>query len=558
MSPHLSAIRNVHVKFLAGFGLALAMAVLFSASPASAQIMSNTPINIGQKPQLFFDNHMVEMVHYLTRRVHRPEKHPRNPLIVKDKPWEDDIYIRTGTFCVAWDPLEELFKCWYCDKGWDYDAFMGRDQDLSGLVPKGWWETQDWHWLYAESEDGLKWRKPPLDYRVFEGQKTNICLGRPDYGQVMVGSFFLDDLEKDPEKRFKSMHWRQRGNSSDIRIAHSADGRSWVTNDDPVIVGGNHERRLGDEMMILPDTVTGQYILNVRENYMEERLDYTTVPVKVEKNWDFPYYPDAPLLMNKRRVFVTNSNSLNNWPTLREVMVPDDRLDNIDEAHYSMPILRIGDVFVAFLNCYYEVDNTMDVRMLFSRDAYNWTPVDRGCPYLVRGSEEEGAWDRYMVEIGNSVILREDKIYIFYGGGAAHHDWWEYGEKEGLDMPDEPGVSKFFLGLATLRPEGFVSLDSTVRPGLLLTRPFISDGSQLQMNAVCGKTGYVDVELTDAEDNVIAGYERSACDRFDGDAARHVVTWNGKSQLPSEVLAQGAKLRFFTQHAALYSFRIIE
>ena len=532
--------------------------MFLSALSASAQIMSNTPISIGQKPQLFFDNHMVEMVHYKTRRVHRPVKHPRNPLIIKDQPWEEDLYIRTGTYCVAWDPLEELFKCWYNDLAWDYDAFMGRDGDLSGLVPKDWFTSQDNRWLYAESEDGVKWRKPQLDYRDIDGQKTNICIGRSDYGQVTVGCFFLDTLEQDPEKRFKSLHWRQRGRAADIRTAYSADGRSWVTNDDPVVVGGNPSRRFGDEMMVYPDTVTGQYLLHVREMHMAERLDYYRVPVKVEGNWDFPFYPDAPLLINKRRVFVTNSNNLNNWPTLREVMVPDDRLDNIDEAYYSMPMLRMGDVFIAFLNCYHEVDNTMDVRLLYSRDAFHWTPVDRGCPYLERGSVEEGAWDRYMAEIGNSVILRDDAIYLFYGGSACHHDWWEFGEKEGLDMPDEPGVSKFFLGLATLRPEGFVSLDSTVRPGLLLTRPFISDGSQLQMNAVCGKKGYVEVELTDAEDNVIPGYERSACDRFEGDAARHVVTWKGKSQLPSEVLAQGAKLRFFNQQAELYSFRIIE
>ncbi len=114
------------------------------------------------------------------------------------------------------------------------------------------------------------------------------------------------------------------------------------------------------------------------------------------------------------------------------------------------------------------------------------------------------------------------------------------------------------MGLATLRPEGFVSVDSTVRPGLLLTRPFVSDGSRLRVNVQCEPKGNLEVELTDADDQVIPGYERSACDTFTGDAPRHAVTWRGKSQLPRAVLAKGAKLRFFSYHASFYAFQTVD
>ena len=112
------------------------------------------------------------------------------------------------------------------------------------------------------------------------------------------------------------------------------------------------------------------------------------------------------------------------------------------------------------------------------------------------------------------------------------------------------------MGLATMRPEGFVSIDATVRPGLLLTRPFVSDGSQLVVNVECGPRGFFEAELTDGAERVVPGYERSACDRFSGDASRHIVTWQGKSLLPQQVLARDAKLRFFSQDASLYSIRI--
>ena len=297
--------------------------------------------------------------------------------------------------------------------------------------------------------------------------------------------------------------------------------------------------------------------MNVRQRAMAERLDHTRVPCRVAENWEPPYYPDDPLLMTKRRVFMTNSNDLLRWPTLREMLVPSDEQDVLDDEFYSMPIVRIGDVYIGFLNVLHGTDNTMNVRLLYSRDAFSWKHVERGRPFL-DVDDSPGSWEPYLVEVGNSVVLRDDAINIYYGASACHHDWWMFGEKEGLNMPDEPGVCKTALGLATLRPEGFVSIDSTVRPGLLLTCPFVTDGSQLVVNVQCKPEGYFEAELTDAADNVIGGYERSACDRFVGDEARHTMTWNGKSELPPAVLAKGAKLRFYSQQASLYSFRIAE
>lgn len=521
-----------------------------------------TPLNIGQVPQLFFDNYIIEFIQALTRRMHNPKKHPENPLLRQDQPWEKTTYIRTGTVCVAYDSLENLFKCWYSDFAWDYERFMGRSGGHRGLdehIAPQWFDTTDNKWLYAESGDGIHWRKPLLDYRTVDGRQTNICLGREDYGQVYVACFFPDALEKDEAKRFKSLHWRQTTNPqhSEIRLAYSPDGRSWDIEDSVVTFGDIRERVIGDEYMIWPDVEKGQYIMNVRQRAMAERLEHKDVPCSVAENWEPPFYINDPLLMTKRRVFMTNSNDLLCWPTLREMMVPDDEEDILDDEFYSMPIIRIGDVYIGFLNVLHSTDNTMHVRLLYSRNAFNWKYVELGRPFL-DVDDSPDSWEPYLVEVGNTVIPRDDAVYLYYGGSACHHDWWMFGEKEGLDMPDEPGVCKTALGLATLRPEGFVSIDSTVRPGLLLTRPFVSDGSQLVVNVDCDANGYLEVELTDAADNVISGYERSACNRFTGDEVRHTVTWNGKSQLPRHILARGAKLRFFSQRASLYSFRITE
>ena len=523
-------------------------------------------LNIGQVPQLFFDNYAVEMTQSLTRRMHLPEKCPDNPLIRQDRPWEVTAYFRTGTVCVAFDPDERLYKCWYCDYAWDYERYRSGKKKADGLMDVDdtvtWFGTTDNRWLYAESEDGIHWVKPELDYREIDGRKTNICLGREDYGQVHVASFFLDALESDPDKRFKAFHYRQRGpdprrsDHAAVSVAHSADGRVWTTSERTVVVGQSGDRRFGDEMVILPDPVTGQYILNARKRGMGDRLMFKDMPRHIEKNWERPQFLHEPLLICKRRVFVTNSNSLWEWPTLRTLLTPDNEEDNIDEQFYSLPIIRIGDLFIGFLNILHCTDNTMNVQLVYSRDGFHWERAERGRTFLDVGSADADPWERYLVEVGNTVVLGDDAIRIYYGGSACHHDWWMVGEEEGLDMPDEPGVCKTALGLATLRPEGFFSMDSTVRPALLLTRVFTSDGSRLVVNVECGPKGYLDVELTDASDRAVEGYEREACDTFTGDSTRHIVTWRGKSHLPRETLAGGARLRFYSRHCSLYSFRI--
>ncbi len=130
-----------------------------------------------------------------------------------------------------------------------------------------------------------------------------------------------------------------------------------------------------------------------------------------------------------------------------------------------------------------------------------------------------------------------------------------------MDHPEaQPGWGggETALGVATLRPEGFVSIDSTVREGILGTHTFVSHSSRLVVNASCGAKGFLEVELANAQDDVVPGYERTNSDTFIGDSTKHIITWNGISELPRDVLSRGAKLRFFSRHCSLYSFRIAD
>ena len=132
-------------------------------------------------------------------------------------------------------------------------------------------------------------------------------------------------------------------------------------------------------------------------------------------------------------------------------------------------------------------------------------------PFVPRGGE--GSYDEFGIETPSQPFEVGDEIWFYYGGMNVHHDWWQFGEKEGLDVPEARAGwdgRQTALGLATLRREGFVSIDTNVREGVLVTRPLVSDGRRLVLNVWCGANGYLDVELADANDDVVPGFGRSA------------------------------------------------
>ena len=520
------------------------------------------PIYIGRTPQLLVDNHVIEYVNFVTRVTHTPIKHPDNPIVKTDKPWEVTSYFRTNTWNVHWDERESIYKLWYEDMGWDYDEFMrlersgeGRkDEEVAAIASYD--ATIDNRLLFAESEDGIHWTKPELDYRMVDGMKTNICFGNEVDGRIHACTILKDPFEDDDSQRYKAIYWNAFTGLEDSRIsaAHSADGRKWTRYDRPFTIGQMADRQLGDVIILTADEHTGMYYLDTRARAMQEppmNPKHARVP-----GWGPAHFPHDPWRMAKRRVFSSTSYDITNWPVLSEMLVPDDTDDVLDDEFYGLVRFRVGDLWLGLMPIFHRTYNTVDLHLLHSRDGFRWNRVNRGVPFIATSTD---GWDRFMAETCSQPIFLDDEIRIYYAGSDLHHDWWMFGEPEGLDVPEaQPGWNggETALGLATLRPEGFVSLTTDAREGVLGTHTFIGEGTSLIVNAKCSDKGFLDVELTDANDDVVPGYERSSCDIFTGDSTAHVVSWRGRTELPSNVAANGTKLRFHSRYSDLYSFRI--
>jgi hypothetical protein len=233
------------------------------------------------------------------------------------------------------------------------------------------------------------------------------------------------------------------------------------------------------------------------------------------------------------------------------VVTPDPSIDNLDDSYYGMNQFKMGDMYVGFMNVLHQVENTIDVRLMFSRDGINWEQTNHRQPWL---SPSPGAWDGFMVNINSAPVLMGDEMYVYYGGANCRHDWWITGLREGLTVPEalNPDLVRFGLGVARMRRDGFVSLDAgSVREGVLITRTVRTELLRLSLNAVCRRAGFVKVEVTDADDRVIPGFSREECDVIDGDSTNAAVTWRGKREIPH---GGSLRLRLFMRDASLYSF----
>jgi hypothetical protein len=109
----------------------------------------------------------------------------------------------------------------------------------------------------------------------------------------------------------------------------------------------------------------------------------------------------------------------------------------------------------------------------------------------------------------------------------------------------------------TIRPDGFLSVNTPYAGGQLITRPLIFKGKHLEMNAATSAAGGIRVELQDADGNPIPGYTLDESIEFFGDQLAHVARWKTGHDL-SSLADQPVRLRITLKDADLFSIRFIE
>jgi hypothetical protein len=503
----------------------------------------STHLAVGSAAQLFLDNTILEGIQNVTRRWYQPTRRGDGPVIKRDRPWEHVTYFTYSNYAVLRDPIDGLIKCWYEDlellpaERWGPGHTMGNHHSSQ---------------LYAYSEDGVRFIKPELDICDVDGQRTNIVLGSPPYGDVHSTSVIIDPYPSEPEARFRAIYTRMNftpDGRKESTIARSPDGIHWQPYSARPEFGfsGHH---LGDVSVLFYDDESREFVQNTRHGYYGSGALDDRHPTYV--SFLRPYELDNWAAQNKRRIFQTRSHDFIHWTTPVLIAAAEDDFDNLDDSYYGMCQYRVGTTHIGLVGVFHQVDNTREVQMLVSRDGIRWRRANKGQPFLApRGL---GHWDANMQSIVSPPIEMGDELWFYHGASRSTHDFWMTPwEGHGHPEAETPGVGEFALGLAVLRKDGYASLDvNPYRRGMMTTRPLIVEGDRLSINARCRPGGSVRVALASSSGQVYPGYDADSVDPFIGDAVSHTVTWRGSSELPQ---SRSLRLHITLQNAELFSFR---
>ncbi len=164
-------------------------------------------------------------------------------------------------------------------------------------------------------------------------------------------------------------------------------------------------------------------------------------------------------------------------------------------------------------------------------------------------SEHYGDWNWANVQsAGGCCLVVGDKLYFYVSG------------RQGVPNTTDPGVCT--TGLATLRRDGFVSLDhpgnarvervTSLPPGTLITRPVRFSGKHLFVN-LAAPAGELRVDVLDAAGNTIAPYTAPTCVPVRGDSTSARVVWTGAADLAA-LANRPVRFKFHVTNGALYAF----
>jgi hypothetical protein len=178
------------------------------------------------------------------------------------------------------------------------------------------------------------------------------------------------------------------------------------------------------------------------------------------------------------------------------------------------------------------------VELVTSRDGIHWLREDGDRPPIIELGAP-GSWDQTMI-YPHGVLVEGNEIRVYYTGSPDSHDVF----------PIHGAV-----GLATLRKDGFASLDSGIEVARVLTRRLKNASGPLRVNYDGSRTGiggYLAVEVLDTKGNVIEGYSKRDCNPLGGNSLDEIITWRSHRELPADV--GPIQLHFLMKNTSLYSF----
>jgi hypothetical protein len=461
------------------------------------------PIDIGR--QLFVDDFLIEKT-TLKRTFHQAKKFAGNPVFKAETEMEkksrNTVYLGQGG--VFYEPKEKLFKMFY-------------SVGLYGPL------------AMATSPDLKTWTRPELG---LHGGNILRPPGRA-WGNgegTMSGSdnaLWYDIQANDPKERIKYLTcWMHVPKEQLVPgLTHSLQVSDGVTWSKPVPC----TRPAGDYCSIFYNPFRKKWVQSIKKDTPRGRSRYYVESDTFLEgaNWD-------------KAVYWTNADRLD-LPEPAGSYAGNEKLGAPPQL-YSLAAVAYESLMIGMHQIHRGPNNDLcgkggypkltDLELGFSRDGFHWDRPDRRG--FIRGERREGAWDRaYLHTTTGVVVVLDDQLVFPYCG---------YSGDAGGGRGDMYGGGA--IGLATLRRDGFASMEAGEKPGELTTRLVKFRGKHLFVNLI----GELRVELLDEAGKLLATSKTVS-----GDTTKQRIEWTDRADL-SALSGKPVRFRFHLTHGQLFAF----
>ena len=485
---------------------------------------ANAAGDIGARLELLVDDHLISsMAQGATLQLHHPVR--REIVFRTDAPWEGNASAYQSIFQDG-----SLYRMYY--RGLQYPHSGPPAQTL---------EEHPWFLCYAESDDGIRWRRPELGLFEFKGSKANNIVLTPELlapvgGDPAHSATFKDANPDCPaDERYKTVVLGSKPVAG-LYALKSSDGIRWsIMSLEPIVTEGAFD----SQNLVFWDSTHREY----REYHRGFRAGLRDILTSA--SGDFRHFP-------KPR-WVEYSGAL-----------PEHLYTNQIGPYFRAPHLLLG-----FPMRYTD---------------HGWSDPLLDLP----GVEERIKRAKSEPRFGTAVT---DAVFMTSRDGLTFHRWpeafirpgprrkgsWVYGDNFvfwGLtqtasdlgDAPDELSLyatEDYWEGTSTcvrrytLRMDGFVSLNAPQEGGEAVTRPLVFEGGNLALNLETSGAGGVQIEIQDEKGRPVSGFSLEDCPPIRGDTIRHVVRWQDQGGDLRRLAGKPVRLRFRLRDADVYSFQFV-
>ena len=442
---------------------------------------------IGSRRELFVDDWLIERMTGLEQRLNPPT--PREVAIVFDAPWEGNTSAYVTVFRDG-----DRFRMYYRGSHFDLETGKTPHREVT---------------CYAESDDGIRWRKPKLGLVEFDGSTANNIVW-DGIGSHNFAPFKDANPNATPEARYKAIASGKGG----LYAFQSPDGLRWsLMQETPIITEGAFD----SQNLAFWDAV--------RERYVDFHRGFRN---------------------GVRDIMTTTSNDFLNWEEPRWLdwgdAPPEHLYTNAIIAYPRAPHLFFG-FPKRFVPTRKKADHphpgVSDGVFMTSRDGLRW---NRWREAFVRPGPMPSRWvNRNNMTAWGILLTKADDPSL--------PDEYSLYVSEGYYTGSDTRLRRY-----TIRQDGFVSIHAGVPGGELVTRPLVFEGSRLTLNVATSAAGTVRVEIQDAEGNPIPGFTLDDSPEIYGDSLDLVVEWKGGADV-SALAGKPIRLRFVMEDADLYAIR---